>query len=166
MRLPLVPFALLLVACVASAQPPRPNDRAAIEALNRALDDATHHMDNAATLALWAEDGTSLLPSTKPIEGRKAIARFLDEVMASLPGARMEQFELKCFDLDISGDLASEWCTEHQIVRLAGDKPPFEGRGRMLFVLRRGHDKKWRILREMWNPSENPAPAAPSVPPS
>lgn len=164
MRLPTMPLVLLLVAHVASAQPSK--DLAAVEVLNHALEDATRRMDNAATLALWADDGTSLLPSTKPIEGRKAIARFLDDVMASIPGARMEQFEMKCFDLVISGDLASEWCAEHQVVRLGGDKPPFEGRGRMLFVLRRGRDRQWRILREMWNASENPAGAASSAPPA
>ena len=166
MRLSLIPVVLLFAARIAAAQQPSSNNRAGIEALNRALDDATRRMDTAATIALWAEDGTSLLPSTKPIEGRTAIARFFGDVMASIPGASMEQFELKCFGLVISGNLASEWCTEHQRVRLGGDKPPFEGRGRMLFVLRRGHDRQWRILREMWNPSENPAAATSSVSPS
>lgn len=132
--------------------------RSEIEAFNRALDDATRHMSSAATLALWADDGVSLLPSTKPIVGKKAIAEFFNTVMASLSGARMEQFELRCFDIEVAGDWASEWCTEHQVVQLGGGKPPFDGWGKMLFVLHREADGKWRLKREMWNQ----APPSPS----
>jgi ketosteroid isomerase-like protein len=37
---------------------------------------------------------------------------------------------------------------------MPGDKPPFNGRGKMLFVLRRDLDGKWRLQREMWNQAE------------
>ena len=81
--------------------------RAEIETFNRALEQATRSMDNRATLALWAEDGLSLLPSTKPLEGKTAIAAFLEGVTAQIPGAKMEKFELECFGIEVSGDLAS-----------------------------------------------------------
>jgi len=55
-----------------------------IDAFNKAFAKATRTMDNAATLALWDDDGVSLLPSTKPIIGKPAIAKFLTDVMASL----------------------------------------------------------------------------------
>ena len=128
--------------------------RAEIEAFNRRFEDATRRMDNTATLALWAEDGISLLPSAKPIVGKPAIAAFMDQVMATLPGAKMEKFELACFAIEISGDLASEWCNEHQVVLMPGGKPPFDGRGRMLLVLRRQPDGRWLLEREMWNQAE------------
>ena len=48
---------------------------AEIEVFNRAFDDATRRMDNAAAVALWEADGISLLPSTKPIVGKK-VQRF------------------------------------------------------------------------------------------
>lgn len=135
--------------------------RAGIDAFNRALTEATTQMDNAATVALWDEDGVSLLPSTKPIIGRKAIARFMDDVTASLAGARMAKFEMKCFDIETSGDWASEWCEEHQVVVLPEGKPPFDGWGSMLLVLHRGTDGKWRMKREMWNQGRRPdQPAA------
>lgn len=88
--------------------------------------------------------------------GKKAITRFLDGVMASIPGGRMEKFEMECHDIAVSGDWASEWCTEHQIVHFPGDKPPFEGWGKMLLVLHRGTDGKWRIREEMWNQAAAP----------
>jgi len=141
-----------LLLCLAPA-PARAADPAhgGVEGFNRAFAEATRRMDNAAVLALWEDDGTSLLPSTAPIRGKKAIAAFLDRVVAQLPGARMEKFESRCFDIEVSGAWASEWCTEHQIVRFPGDKPPFEGFGKMLLVLHRGADGKWRLKQEMWN---------------
>lgn len=138
--------ALLIFACGASLA-----SDAGIEEFNRALIDATTRMDNAAALALWEDDGITLLPQTKPIIGKKAIAKFLDGVSAQLTGARMEKFEMRCFDIERSGDLASEWCEEHQHVMLPGGKPAFDGRGKMLLILHRGADGKWRMRREMWN---------------
>ena len=149
-------FALLLPAAalpiVAQTVPLSP--RAEIEAFNRRFEDATRRMDNAAVVALWADDGISLLPSTKPIVGKAAIAAFIDSVTAQIKGAQMEKLELECFAIDVSGDIASEWCREHQVVLIPGGKPPFNGRGKMLLVLRRGPDGKWRLQREMWNQAE------------
>lgn len=141
---------LLLAAQLASAQ-----SNPSIAAFNHKLEDATRNMDNAATLALWADDGISLLPSTKPIIGKPAISTFFKSVTDSIAGAKMKSFEMECHDIDISGDLATEWCTEHQIVEMPGGKPPFDGCGRMLFVLRKGPDGDWLIEREMWNQAED-----------
>ena len=118
---------------------------------NRKLADATRHMDNAAMLALWADDGVSLLPDASPLLGKPAIAAFMNRVTASLKGATMAKFAMQCSGIEVSGNLASEWCTEHQIVTLPGNQPPFDGHGQMLLVLRRDTQGDWRLLREMWN---------------
>lgn len=124
---------------------------AGIEDFNRALIQATARMDNSAALALWEDDGITLLPQTRPIVGKKAIAKFLEDVSAQLAGAKMEKFEMQCFDIETSKDWASEWCEEHQHVILPNGKPPFDGRGKMLLILHRSADGKWRMRREMWN---------------
>lgn len=143
---------IAIALVVLSALPARAQEGLlGVEAFNRALDAATRRMDNAATLALWADDGVSLLPSTKPIAGKAAIAKFLGDVMSSLAGAHVERFDLRCFDIAVAGDWASEWCTEHQVVILGGGKPPFDGWGKMLLVLHREADGAWRLKREMWN---------------
>ncbi len=139
-------FTVGLLAQAAASDP-----RKEVEAFNRQLENATRGMDNSALMALWAEDGVSLLPSSKPLVGKPAIAAFLNQVTAQLEGARMEQFDLQCSGIEITGNWASEWCEEHQVVLLTGGKPPFNGRGRMLFVLHKGMDGNWEILREMWN---------------
>lgn len=147
-------FLLVLMLTISSSSLPQgvvPNPQAEIERFNQKLENATRSMNNADLMALWADDGISLLPSTKPLVGKSAIAAFLDNVTAQIQGASMEEFEMKCFAIEVSGSWASEWCDEHQVVRLPGGKPPFDGRGRMLFVLHKDADGKWRIEREMWN---------------
>lgn len=146
----------IVTPALVAAQARDTSAHAGIEAFNRAFDQATRNMDNAATAALWEDDGVSLLPSTQPIVGKKAIAQMIDAVVAQFPGARMEKFESACFDINVSGDLASEWCTEHQIVQFGTGKPPFDGRGKMLLVLHRGADGKWRLRQEMWNQAAAP----------
>lgn len=140
--------ALLLVITTAT-----PAVQQSIDRFNHALESATRNMDNAATLALWDDDGVSLLPSTPPIAGKPALGKFLDEVTAKFPGAHMESFEMECHTIDASGDSASEWCSEHQVVRFADGKPTFDGRGTMLLVLHRNRGGEWRIKAEMWNPA-------------
>jgi ketosteroid isomerase-like protein len=145
----LLPFPLppLLLLCCAS----RGDARAGIDAFNRSMIDATTRMDNAAVVSLWEDDGVSLLPSTKPIAGKKTLAAFMDDVTSHLPEAHMRSFEMHCDGIEVSGDLATEYCDEHQVVDLGAGKPPFDGTGKMLFVLHRGADGKWRLRREMWN---------------
>ena len=80
--------------------------RGEIETFNRNFAAATRAMDSQATLALWDDEGVSLLPSTKPIVDKKAIAGFLSDVMSTLAGAHMTKFESECFDVNVSGDWA------------------------------------------------------------
>jgi ketosteroid isomerase-like protein len=141
----------LLTATAVHAQHSSTTKDAGVDAFNRSFANATRTMNDAATLALWDDDGVSLLPSTKPIVGKPAISRFMTDVMASLQGAHMTKFESECHDVHVSGDWASEWCTEHQVVALGGGKPPFNGYGKMLLVLHRGGDGTWRLHEEMWN---------------
>lgn len=149
---------LLLLAthlATATAQAPSTStDHAGIERFNHALDSATRTMDNAALLALWDDEGISLLPQTRPIMGKGAIRTFVEGVTSQYPGARMESFTLACHDIEISGPWASEWCEEHQVVKLPSKQ--FDGRGHMLLVLHRGADQQWRIRREMWNQAPTP----------
>jgi len=145
---------VLLLLCVVpgrtAAQASAPGARAGIDSFNVALDAATRHMDDAATLALWEDDGISLLPGTKPVVGRRAIGDMIAGISRQFPGATMQKFEIACHDVELAGPWASEWCVEHQIVRLSADRT-FDGWGKMLLVLHRGADGRWRLSREMWN---------------
>ncbi len=140
----------LLVPARSHAQATAPGARAEIEAFNQAFDAAIRQMDNSATLALWDDEGVSLLPSTRPIVGKRAIADFMNAVTTRMGPARMETFDSRCRDIEVAGDWASEWCLEHQIVLLPHGKR-FDGWGKLLLVLHRDSNRRWRIRREMWN---------------
>ena len=147
-----------MLACAACAAAPRaiPDRRPEIEAFNQAMRDATLAMNTPAIVELWEDDGVSLLPGAKPLVGKQAIAAFIAAVMREMPNARMKSFEMTCSGIEIAGDTATEYCFEHQVVDLGGDKPPFDGTGKILFVLHRGADGKWRLRREMWNQGVKP----------
>lgn len=145
---------MLLTGASLSVSAADTHDQRGIDEFNTAMTVATRKLDNAGVLALWEDDGISLLPSTPPLRGKKAIAKMFDDVTSQTPHAVMKQFDFACYDVSVSGDWASEWCTEHQIVEMGNGKPPFEGRGNMLLVLHRGGDGKWRLVREMWNQAE------------
>lgn len=124
--------------------------REGIDAFNEAMTSAMRRMDDAATLSLWEDDGVSLLPGAPPVLGKNAIAAMVRDVEAKNPGMRMKSFEMQCGGIEIEGNLAHEYCDEHQVVELGGGKPPFDGHGRMLFVLHRSPDGSWRLRREVF----------------
>jgi len=126
--------------------------RKEILAFNAKFLEAHLKMDTPAIVKMWAEDGVSLLPETAPMVGKPEIAKFLGEVTERLKGWRMETMELDFHGIEVSGDWASEWASEHQVVQPPDSaKPAFDGRGKMLLVLHREADGDWRIKREMWN---------------
>jgi len=130
--------------------------REEIEAFNKKFIEAHLKMDNAAVKSLWADDGVSLLPETAPMIGKAAIGKFMDDVVARMPGYQMEKMEVQFQGIEVSGDWASEWAFEHQIVRPPDDRPVFDGYGKILLVLHRETDGTWRIKREMWNQGMKP----------
>ncbi len=143
---------LALLGLSATATSARADEAAEIARFNHALEEATRSINNGALIKLWDEDGVSLLPNQAPLVGKKAIAKFLDDVVKGMPLAKMTTFEFSCNDIRVDGRLASEWCSDHQVVALAPGKAPVESRGKLLLVLHKGDDARWRIQKEMWNP--------------
>jgi len=130
--------------------------REEIEAFNKRFIAAHLKMDNAAVMSLWAEDGVSLLQQTAPMMGKTTVAKFMDEVVAKMPGYRMEKIDVDFQGVEVSGEWASEWAFEHQIVRPPDDRPIFDSYGKLLLVLHREADGNWKIKREMWNAGMKP----------
>jgi uncharacterized protein (TIGR02246 family) len=130
--------------------------RREIEAFNKKYIVAHLRMDNAAVLSMWAEDGISLLPATDPIIGKEAIGKFMDEVMGRMPGYHMQKMEVDFQGIEVSGDWASEWTEEHQVVQPPPGRRVIDSYGKLLLVLHREADGNWRITREMWNQGMKP----------
>jgi ketosteroid isomerase-like protein len=133
------------------------DDQKGIVAFNEHFRAVTLRMDSPGLMALWADDGVSLLPGMAPVVGKATITKWLDGVMTSMPGYKVTQQDNDFHDIHVSGSWASEWGTTHQIVQAPDGKPPIEIFGKILLVLHRGEDGQWRIEQEMWNPGVNPA---------
>ena len=142
------PLFLLALSAPAMAAAP-----VGIAKFNTRFEQAALQMDNVALAELWEEDGITLFPDTPPIIGKAAISAFVQQAVAQFSHARMGSFTLRCDGAIQLGPLASEWYFEHQVVDLGNGKS-FDGRGRMLLVLRRGSEGRWRLLREMWVSAE------------
>jgi hypothetical protein len=57
-----------------------------IEAFNKRFEEVTLRMDNAGAMALWADNGVTLLPGMAPLAGKKTIAKWLDDLAGKMPG--------------------------------------------------------------------------------
>jgi uncharacterized protein (TIGR02246 family) len=125
--------------------------KAEIEAFNQKFIAAHLKMDHPLILSFWEEDGVSLLPDTPPLVGKAAIAKFVQDVLASMPGYRVTKQEIDFRDIRVAGDWAFEWGLEHQVSEGPPGKPTFDGHGKILLILHKNARGEWKIHQEMWN---------------
>ena len=139
----------LFSANAACAQTDSP--RKEIEAWNQRYIAAHLRMDNTAILAMWQEDGVSLLQGMDPIQGKSAIGKFFDEAVAQIAGYHMKTMEIDFREIQVMGDWAYEWGIEHQVLEPPPGKEPFDGRGNILLILHKNSTGEWKIKQEMWS---------------
>src|ERR1700722_10809623 len=122
-----------------------------VAAFNKRYVELHLQMDTAGILGTWAEDGVSLMPREEPLIGKKAIRTWVENILSQMPGYKVVKVEIDFHDLQISGDWASEWATEHQVVQPPDGKPLVDSRGKMALVLHRDASGEWKVKQEMWN---------------
>jgi ketosteroid isomerase-like protein len=136
--------------------PASPTDpKAEILAFNEKFINAHLRMDNPAIIAMWAEDGVSLLPSMAPMVGRATIGKFINDISAQMPGYKIVREKIDFHDIQVSGDWASEWGLETQGLQ-PPNQPTMVGYGKILFVLHKDAKGEWKIQQEMWNANPKP----------
>jgi hypothetical protein len=91
-----------------SLQTPAPpaDPKAEILAFNEKFINAHLRTDNPAIVAMWADDGASLLV------GRATIGKFISDITAQMPGYRIVREKIDFHGVQVSGDWASEWGLE------------------------------------------------------
>jgi ketosteroid isomerase-like protein len=110
-------------------------------------------MDTAGIFALWEDDGVDLMPGEAPMIGKKAIQAWVEDILTKMPGYKVTKEEMEFHDIHVSGNWASEWALEHQVVQPPDGKEPIETWGKLALVLHREANGEWRIKQEMWNPA-------------
>ena len=138
-----------LSTSAASGQPASGKD--ALEKFNNHFRELHLKMDTAGIFALWADDGVDLMPGEAPMIGKKVIQAWVEAILAKMPGYKVTKQEMEFHDIQVSGDWASEWALEHQVVQPPNGKEPIETWGKMALVLHREANGAWRIKQEMWN---------------
>ncbi len=141
---------LLLSSVIGAAQF---NDPHQLDAFNNKFTEAIRHMDNAAVIGLWSDDGVSLLPNMAPISGKSAIEKFMDDVTSKTTGYKVVSHNNEWHDVQVSGDWASEWAITTQVVQPPNNQPILTIHGKMLLVLHREKDGSWKIKQECWTSS-------------
>jgi uncharacterized protein (TIGR02246 family) len=145
-----------LTKAVTSAWTPVDAGRKEIEAFNKRYVELHLKMDTPAILALWAEDGVDLMPGDAAMIGKKKIVAWVEDIMAKMPGYKMEKVEMEFHDIHVCGEWASEWGTEHQVVQPPDGKPVIDAYGKMALVLHREANGEWKVQQEMWSVAPKP----------
>jgi len=146
-----------VVCCVGAGAGDSEGDaRSEIDAFNKKFVELHLRMDTPGIMALWAEDGVDLMQGETPLVGRKTITAWIEGVLANMPGYKVTKEEMEFHDVQVCGDWATEWATEHQVAQAPEGKPNFEGYGKMALVLHREAGGGWKIKQEMWNSSPKP----------
>lgn len=158
-RMAAVAAGILLLAVSAariSARNSNADARSEIDAFNKKFAELHLKMDTPGIMAMWAEDGVDLMQGEAPIMGRKTITAWVEDILSKNPGYKVTKEEMEFHDIQLCGDWASEWATEHQVAKAPEGKPDFDGYGKMALVLHREPGGAWKIKQEMWNVSPKP----------
>jgi uncharacterized protein (TIGR02246 family) len=146
---------VLLILIFGALPAGAPTGKEEIEQFNKRYVELHLKMDHAGIFALWCEDGVDLMPGEAPIVGKKAIVEWVENILAKMPGYKVTKQEMEFHDIQVSGDWASEWATEHQVVQPPDGKPAIDGYGKMALVLHR-ENGEWKVKQEMWNAAPKP----------
>jgi uncharacterized protein (TIGR02246 family) len=147
---------LLLAVVRIKARTTEDLGRKEIEAFNKQYVELHEKMDTPGILALWSEDGVDLMPGDAAMIGRKKISAWVEDILAKMPGYKVQKQEMEFHDIHVCGEWASEWATEHQVVQPPDGKLVIESYGKMALVLHREANGEWKVQQEMWNAAPKP----------
>jgi uncharacterized protein (TIGR02246 family) len=146
----------LLLAC-GSAPPVADSaaDQAALRAADSAWFTAVNAGDVDGVTALYAEDAVVNVPGAPPARGSAAIRGVLAKDIENASKGGVKLVPGPNVEVGVSGDLGWIWNT-FTVTDKAG---AIVDAGKYLTLAER-KDGKWRIIRDIWNSDNSPAPPA------
>jgi uncharacterized protein (TIGR02246 family) len=144
-------FAVLALTLHAAAQSPAPQ----LLELSKQYQAAVKARDAGKIAAFYAEDAVLMPPDSPPVKGRKAIQQDHQKMFTESPGAELTITPLAS---EASGDLGY---IQGEFLYRDGTE---QVRGKYVEVWKRLNGQ-WRILYDIFNSNQRPAPPAPPTPP-
>jgi uncharacterized protein (TIGR02246 family) len=146
----------LLLAC-ANAKPAADSatDEAALRAADSAWFAAVNRGDVDGVTALYAEDAVVSVPGAPPARGSAAVREVLAKDIENASKGAVKLVPGTNVEVGVSGDLGWIWNT-FTVTDKAGATVDA---GKYLTLAER-RDGKWRIIRDIWNSDNSPAPPA------
>ena len=141
--------AATVMLCIIGCQPSGPTalseeDRAAIEASDKAWEEHSLANDWAALAALYTEDAMYMPPGESPIEGRDNIQAYFESQPPTIA------CEIRTVEIDGHGDFAFTRGTYTTTFSVEGMDPVTDS-GKYLAVCRKQADGTWLISRDIYN---------------
>lgn len=125
-------------------------ERTAIRSVIEEFTSAVNRSDFATAASLYAEDGVIMPPNAPAVEGRAGIQKVLEGF------GRPQAFSQPVVEVEGEGDLAYARVSYDLTFTPPNTTTPVNDKGKVLIVLRKQSDGKWRTIRGMHN-SDLPA---------
>jgi uncharacterized protein (TIGR02246 family) len=129
-------------------------DRTAIRAAIDSFTSAVKNADYAAAASYYTVDGVIMPPNAPAVEGRAGIQKNLESF------GRVSAFSQPVVEVEGVGDLAYARLNFDLTLTPPNTTVPMTDKGKVLIVLRKDADGKWRTSRGMFN-SDLPMPGSP-----
>lgn len=129
-------------------------DRTAIRAAVDSFTTAVKNGDYAAAASYYAEDGVVMPPNFPAVEGRAGIQSTLQSF------GKVSAFSQPVVEIEGVGDLAYARLNFDLTLTPPNTTAPMTDKGKVLIVMRKQADGKWRTTRGMFN-SDLPMPGSP-----
>ncbi len=130
--------------------------RSAIEAIDKKFMEDVNRGDAAAGAAAYTDDAILMPPNHSPLEGKRAIEKYLAKLGSQLQATN---FQLCILEVDVQGDTTIVRGTYSSSFTVPGTDTPIEDLGKTLNVWKRQVDGSWKLHRDIWN-SNIPIPGS------
>ena len=129
-------------------------DRTAIRAVIDSFTTAVKNGNFAAAASYYSEDGVIMPPNAPAVEGRAGIQNNFEML------GRVGAFSQPIVEIEGVGDLAYARLNFDLTLTPPNTTAPMNDKGKVLIVMRKQADGKWRTTRGMFN-SDLPMPGSP-----
>ncbi len=150
----LLVLGLAILAGCHSAPPRDPGsaeDYAAIERMHEKDEQAARDQDFDALRTVLSRDVVLMPPGQRAVRGRSEWDSSVRSMRDTMTGVEILEYEQFFEEVRVIGDYAFEWGTVVGTIRPPEGGEPVQIAQKLMRILKRGDDGKWRVHRSMWN---------------